>query len=68
MFARHLSLLGSTMGTLNDFRTVMELVFIGRLQAVLDRTYPLAQARQAQMRLDGGEQFGKLTLAIEDGV
>ena len=64
IFAKHLSLIGSTMGTHQDFATVMDLVFAGRLKAVVDRTYPLAEARLAQARLANGEQLGKITLQI----
>ncbi|HMK09342.1 MAG TPA: zinc-binding dehydrogenase, partial [Anaerolineales bacterium] len=44
VFGKHLTILGSTMGTRQDFATVMGHVFAGRLHAVLDRTYPLSQA------------------------
>jgi NADPH:quinone reductase-like Zn-dependent oxidoreductase len=64
VFGKHLSLIGSTMGTLVDFQTVMNLVFSGRLKPVLDRTYPLNEARLAQERQERGEQLGKITLAI----
>jgi len=64
IFGKHLSLIGSTMGTRSDFATVMNLVFAGKLRAVIDCTYPLAEARQAQERLERGEQMGKITLAI----
>ena len=64
IFGKHLSLIGSTMGTQTEFKTVMDLVFAGRLKPVLDRTFPLAQARDAQERLERGEQLGKITLAI----
>lgn len=64
IFAKHLSILGSTMGTRQDFAQVMDLVFAGKLQAVLDITYPLSQARAAQERLQSGEQMGKITLDI----
>jgi NADPH:quinone reductase-like Zn-dependent oxidoreductase len=65
IFAKHLSLLGSTMGTHQDFAEVMGLVFAGRLHPVLDRDYPLAEAAAAQQRLQSGEQLGKITLHIE---
>lgn len=65
MFAKHLSLIGSTMGTRQDFMAVMSLVFAGKLAAPLDRTYPLSDAHLAQERLESGEQMGKITLAID---
>jgi NADPH:quinone reductase-like Zn-dependent oxidoreductase len=64
IFGKHLSLIGSTMGTHRDFATVIELVFSGKLKAVVDRTYPLAEARAAQERLEKGEQEGKIILKI----
>jgi NADPH:quinone reductase-like Zn-dependent oxidoreductase len=64
IFARHLSLLGSTMGTRQDFAQVMELVFSGRLMPVLDRDFPLEEARRAHEYLERGEQMGKVTLSI----
>lgn len=64
IFSRHLSLLGSTTGTLADFATVMELVFSGRLQVALDRNYRLEEAAAAQGHLEAGEQLGKITLSI----
>ncbi len=65
IFGKHLSIIGSSMGTKADFATVMDLVFAGKLKATLDRDYPLAEAREAQVRLEKGEQLGKITLAID---
>jgi len=64
IFGKHLSLIGSTMGTHNDFAKVMGLIFSGKLKPVLDRTYPLSDARTAQERMERGDQLGKITLAI----
>jgi NADPH:quinone reductase-like Zn-dependent oxidoreductase len=66
IFGKHLSLLGATMGTRDDFATVMGLVFSEKLQPVLDRTYPLEAAGQAQQRLEQNKQMGKITLSISD--
>lgn len=66
VFGKHLSLLGATMGTRDDFATVMGLVFSKKLQPVLDRTYPLEAAGQAQQRLEQNKQMGKITLSIND--
>mgnify|MGYP005848353701 CR=1 FL=1 len=64
IFGKHLSVLGSTMGTQRDFAVVMELVFAGKIKPVLDRDYPLQAAANAQLRLENGEQLGKITLSI----
>lgn len=64
MFAKHLSLIGSTMGTKADFAQVMSLIFSGKLRPVLDRDFPLSEARAAQEYLESGLQMGKVTLSI----
>jgi NADPH:quinone reductase-like Zn-dependent oxidoreductase len=64
IFGKHLSLVGSTMGTLQDYHTVMDLVFQGRLKAVVDKTFALEEAAAAHERLESGKQLGKITLSI----
>lgn len=64
IFSKQLSLIGSTMGTLEDFATVMQLVTTGKLQVALDRSFALKDARAAQERLESGAQLGKITLEI----
>lgn len=64
VFAKHLSIIGSTMSTLADFAEVMDLVVAGKLKPVLDKTFPLKEAAAAQERLWRGENFGKITLDI----
>jgi NADPH:quinone reductase-like Zn-dependent oxidoreductase len=64
IFGKHLSIIGSTMGTRRDFSTVMDLVFSGKLKPVIDRTYPLSEARAAHERLERNEQRGKVVLEI----
>lgn len=64
MFAKHLSIIGSTMGTLQDFKEVMDLIVAGKLQPILDSRFPLKDAAAAQERLWKNENFGKITLEI----
>ena len=64
VFAKHLSVIGSTMGTLADFAAVMQLVLDDKLKVVIDRSFPLQEARAAQERLESGQQLGKITLSI----
>lgn len=64
IFGKHLSLIGSTMGTIKDFLEVMSLVTQGKIPVALDRSYPLSDARAAHQRLASNEQRGKITLDI----
>jgi NADPH:quinone reductase-like Zn-dependent oxidoreductase len=61
---KQLTILGSTMGTKTDFEGAYELVKSGRARPVIDSVYPLAEARAAHERMESGEQFGKIVLAI----
>ena len=65
IFAKHLSIIGSTMGTLVDFSEVMDLIVAGKLKPILDKIFPLKEAAAAQERLWRGENFGKITLDIK---
>jgi len=65
MFAKHLSIIGSTMSTMEDFKEVMDLVISGKLKPIMDKTFPLKDAAFAQERLWKNENFGKITLDIE---
>ncbi len=62
LFGKHLALMGSWMGTRRDFAEVMRFVADGRLQPVVDRVYPLAEARAAHERIERREHFGKVVL------
>ncbi len=64
IFAKHLSILGSTMSTISEFAEVMDLVVAGKLKPVIDKTFDLKDAAQAQERLWRNENFGKITLNI----
>jgi NADPH:quinone reductase-like Zn-dependent oxidoreductase len=64
IFGKHLSLIGSTLGTHSDFTAVMSLIFAGQLKPVLGEDFPLSEARLAHEMLSAGEQMGKITLAI----
>ncbi len=66
LFWNEQTLIGSTMGSLDDFRTVMEHVFRGKIKPVIDSMYPLDQARFAYERYERGEQFGKIVLRVRE--
>jgi NADPH:quinone reductase-like Zn-dependent oxidoreductase len=62
LFSRQLSLLGSYMGRKGELLRAAQFFFSGELRPVVDRTYPLAEAADAQRRLEGRKQFGKIVL------
>jgi NADPH:quinone reductase-like Zn-dependent oxidoreductase len=66
IYLRHLSVIGSTMGSPAEFQHVLGLLGAGAIHPVIDRIYPLAEARQAQRRLEDRLQFGKILLRVMD--
>jgi NADPH:quinone reductase-like Zn-dependent oxidoreductase len=62
IFGKQISIIGSTMGTHQDFRDVMDLVWAGKLKTVVDRVMPLSEGKAAFEALERGEQFGKIVL------
>jgi NADPH:quinone reductase-like Zn-dependent oxidoreductase len=61
---KQLSILGSTMGTGEDFAAVYDLVATGRARPVVDEVLPLEQIRAAHERLEAGAQLGKIVLSV----
>jgi NADPH:quinone reductase-like Zn-dependent oxidoreductase len=62
VFYRHLSVLGSFMGSKAELLDAMRFVERGRIRAVVDRVLPLAEARRAHELMEDRAQFGKLVL------
>ncbi len=64
VFWKQLSLLGSTMGTEQDFTSMVRLCEEHKLVPVIDETFPLPEGETALRRMEEGLQFGKLILKI----
>ncbi len=52
------------MANRKEFTEVMQLIFKGKLNPVIDTVFPLEQAGSAYQRLHDGEQFGKIIIKI----
>ena len=62
VFYRHLTILGSMMGSKAELLSAMNFIGTGQIRAVVDRTLPLAEARKAHELMEDRAQFGKLVL------
>ena len=62
IFGKQISLIGSTMGSHQDFRDVTNLFWAGKLKPVVDRVMPLSEGQAAFEALEQGKQFGKIVL------
>ena len=64
VFSRQLTIKGSYMGTRAELVKAAELMGQGRLISVIDRTFPLQEARAAQELMLRRQFFGKIVLTV----
>lgn len=62
LFYRHLTFLGSFMGSKAELLDAMKFIERGAIRAIVDQTLPLAEARRAHGLMEDRAQFGKLVL------
>jgi NADPH:quinone reductase-like Zn-dependent oxidoreductase len=62
IFWKQVNILGSTMGTPEEFFEMLELYSGHALKPVIDRVFPLAEAADAHRRMEEAGQFGKIVL------
>src|SRR5687768_13452902 len=62
VFYRHLTILGSFMGSKAELLEAMKFIELGKIRAVVDQVLPLKQARRAHELMEDRAQFGKLVL------
>lgn len=65
MYSRQFTIKGSYMGTRAELVKAAELMGQKRLIPVIDRTYPLREARAAQELMLGRKFFGKIVLTLD---
>jgi NADPH:quinone reductase-like Zn-dependent oxidoreductase len=66
LFRAELTLIGSRTCTLDELRTVVELVAAGQLNPVVDSQYALGDAREAFRRMEQRLHYGKIVLIPEE--
>jgi NADPH:quinone reductase-like Zn-dependent oxidoreductase len=62
VYSRQLSILGSYMGTMGELHEVLKHVFSGKLRPVVDRAFPLGEARAAHEYMAKSQMFGKIVM------
>ncbi|TMW71491.1 zinc-binding dehydrogenase [Alteribacter natronophilus] len=64
LFFKHLDLRGTTMGSPEDFKSMLAFVGEHKIQPEIDRTFALDEAAEAQKYMEAGRQLGKIVLDI----
>jgi zinc-binding alcohol dehydrogenase/oxidoreductase len=62
IFFKQIDIRGTTMGTDDEFRAMVDLVARERVKPVIDKVFPLEQAVEANRLLEASEQMGKILL------
>ncbi|MGD6801959.1 zinc-binding dehydrogenase [Rossellomorea vietnamensis] len=65
LYLKHITLYGSVLGTREEFQQMLAAVSEGKIKPVIDRTFPLKQAREAQEYFKGAGKVGKVVLLPE---
>ena len=65
LYWNQLSILGSTMGSDDDFLKMLLAISAAKLKPVVDSVFPLAEVRDAMTKMESGAQFGKIVLKVE---
>jgi NADPH:quinone reductase-like Zn-dependent oxidoreductase len=64
VFNKELTIYGSYMAGMGELLEVVKLFKERRLKAVVDSVYPLAEAKEAQSKLESSKHFGKIVLRV----
>jgi zinc-binding alcohol dehydrogenase/oxidoreductase len=62
IFWKQLQILGTTMGTNDEFKAMLSFVNEHQLIPVVDEVFPLADAEKAVHKMENSSQFGKIVL------
>ncbi len=64
IFWRQLDILGSSMGSPQDFENMVEFVNHHKIKPIISHTFPLEEANEAIAIIGKNEQFGKVCLVV----
>lgn len=64
MFWYQWNIMGSTMGSVQDYREIVDLLGQGKLRPLVDSVFPLVEGKRAVERLSSGNQMGKVVVEI----
>ena len=64
IFWKQLNVMGSTMGSPADFRSMVDFVGQHSIRPVIDTAFPFEEGEAAMRRMDEAQQFGKIVIKI----
>jgi zinc-binding alcohol dehydrogenase/oxidoreductase len=64
IFWRQLQIMGTMMGSPDDFKAMLALVNEHKIVPVIDKVFPLSEANAAVKKMENLSQFGKIVLTV----
>jgi NADPH:quinone reductase-like Zn-dependent oxidoreductase len=64
LYWKQLSVLGTTMGTRDEFLSMLDFIEGRKIKPVIDQVYSIDQVNEAFQRMENSDQFGKIVLKI----
>jgi len=62
IFGKQISIIGSTMGSHQDFHDLLDLLWSGKIKPVIHQVMPLSEGCDAYRMMEEGKHFGKIVL------
>lgn len=66
IYQNHRRILGAPLGNQEEFRKVLKLVGLGKLDPVIHEVFPLEEIQKGHQILESGAQFGKIVFQVEN--
>ena len=65
LYWKQISIMGTTMGTRDEFLSMLHFLESRKIKPVLDKTFQLSEIKEAFRRMEKADQFGKILLEIK---
>lgn len=65
LYLKHITMYGSVLGTKEEYKKLLHAVSLNKVKPIIDRTFPLEEAREAQEYFKKPGKLGKIVLITE---
>ncbi|TYS68737.1 zinc-binding dehydrogenase [Sutcliffiella horikoshii] len=66
LYLKHITMYGSVLGTREEFKDMLQAIAEGKIKPVIDKTFPLDKAKEAQIYFKEKGKLGKILLLPEE--
>lgn len=67
LYWKQLSIYGTTMGTRDEFLSMVDFMEKKKIKPVIDKTFKLEEVEKAMEYMESGKQFGKIMVRVGEG-